>query len=215
MAGALAGLPFDALCAIHPYPWTEQPPSHDLLAGWAPATFADGCAVILRVPFSMSATDIALRAYVDQPIVLYGHHEDVAQGLDVLADAVARVERLGAVRWSSLTEIARSNVSVRRDGDTTSLRPYAHTVRIPAGTEKLRIERPECDHGLRGWSIDRELGIHDFGQPVSVAPGAASIRLRPFLERDPADVPPPRPRVWPRLRRIATESRDRLIAVRP
>ncbi|HET9010634.1 MAG TPA: hypothetical protein VFN38_02420 [Gemmatimonadaceae bacterium] len=215
MAGALAALPFDALCAIHPYPWTEKPPSHDLLAGWAPASFADGCAVILRLPFGVTATEIALRAYIDQPIVLYGHHEDVAEGLDVLAEAASRVNRLGAVKWTSLEEIARGNAGVRRDGNTISLRAYSHAMRIPDGADSLMIARPDGDRGLRGWSFDGEREVNPFDQPIPVAAGAVHVRLRRLFERHPAAVSLPRPRVWPRLRRIATESRDRLSAVRP
>ena len=215
MAAALAALPFDALCAAHPFPWTEHPPANELLAGWDPASFAEGCAVIPRVPFGSSATEIALRAYIDQPIVLYGHHEDVAAGLDVLADAAARVNRLGDVRWTSLEEMARGNAGVLREGDGVSLRAYSHTVKIPAGAESVTVAAPGDDHSFRGWSFDGDREVHPFDQPVRLAEGARLVRLRVRLERDPAEVSPPRRRVWPRLRRIATESRDRLIAVRP
>ena len=36
VADALGVLGYDALCAIHPYPWTERAPRDDLLAGWGP-----------------------------------------------------------------------------------------------------------------------------------------------------------------------------------
>ena len=38
MARALGDVGFDALCAIHPLPWTEQPPADPPLAGWRPAS---------------------------------------------------------------------------------------------------------------------------------------------------------------------------------
>ena len=87
-------------------PWTETPPADRLLAGWDPAEFAGPCAVIPRFPLSCSATEIALRAFLDQPLVLYGHHDDLAQGLDPLAEAAARVNRLGDVEWTSVGSIA-------------------------------------------------------------------------------------------------------------
>ncbi len=215
MAGALAALPFDALCAAHAFPWTEHVPAHELLAGWTPASFAEGCAVILRVPFGSSATEIALRAYIDQPIVLYGHHDDVAGGLDVLAEAASRVNRLGNVQWTSLEEIACGNAGVLRDRNDVTLQAYSHRVRIPDGAESLTLKAPAGDHALDGWSFAGEREIHPFGRQVDVPEGARQLRLRVRLERDPAEVSPPRRRVWPRLRRIATESRDRLLAVRP
>ena len=172
MAGALAALPFDALCAAHAFPWTEHVPAHELLAGWTPASFAEGCAVILRVPFGSSATEIALRAYIDQPIVLYGHHEDVAGGLDVLAEAASRVNRLGNVQWTSLEEIACGNAGVLRDRNDVSLQAYSHRVRIPEGAESLTLSAPVGDHAVDGWSFAGEREIHPFGRQVDVPEGA-------------------------------------------
>ncbi len=215
MAQALAALPFDALCAAHPFPWTEHPPAPELLAGWGPATFAEGCAVIPRLPFGSGETEIALRAYMDHPIVLYGHHEDVASGLDVLAEAASRVNRLGNVHWTSLEEIARGNAGIKRDRNAVSLQAFSHTMRIPEGAESLKVVAPDSDHALSGWSFAGEREIHPFDRPVDVAEGATQVRLRMRFERDPVEVSAPPRRVWPRLRRIATESRDRLVAVRP
>ena len=91
VTAALGALRFDGLCAIHPLPWTDRPPSDPPLAGWEPAQFVAGCPVVPRIPLSSSAADIALTALLDQPLVLYGHHEDVAEGLEPLAEAAAMV----------------------------------------------------------------------------------------------------------------------------
>ena len=156
--------------------------------------------MIPRLPFGSSATEIALRAYIDHPIVLYGHHEDVAAGLDVLAEAAARVNRLGDVRWTSLEEIARGNAGVLRDGDAVSLRAYSHTVRIPEGAELADASRlPTAITRFRGWSFAGEREIHPFDRPVDVAEGA---RSRSGCVCGSSAIPPrsrpPRRRVWPR-----------------
>ena len=63
--------------------------------------------MLLRHPLvSRDAPELVLRAFLDQPLILYGHHEDVAPGLDVLGEAAEDVNRLGETRWCSLGEIA-------------------------------------------------------------------------------------------------------------
>jgi hypothetical protein len=119
------------------------------------------------------------------------------------------------VHWTSLEDIARGNAGVRRVGSAVSLRPYSHTVRIPDGAESLTVAAPDGDQAVDGWSFAGQQLIHPFGNQVDVPEGATQLRLRVRLERDPTEVSAPRRRVWPRLRRIATESRDRLVAVRP
>ena len=211
MARALGRLGFAALASIHPFPWAITPPEDELLAGWGPATFAEGCPVIPRVLFDATDAEVALRAYMDHPIVLYGHHDDLADGLDVLAAAAARVNRLGDVRWMAPEEIAHSNVAIRRDGDALSVRPFAQRVRVGRATT-LSVESPSEAHA--GWSVGSGAELHPFGVPVDVGGEPVEIRLRARNEVDPASVPAPALSVWPRLRRIATESRDRLAPLR-
>ena len=177
MAQALAALPYDALCATHPFPWTEHPPASELLAGWGPATFAEGCAVIPRLPFLSGPTEVALRAYAGHPIVLYGHHDDVAGGLDVLAEAAASVNRLGAVEWTSLEEIARGNASVSREGRHATVDAHAYTVRIPADVDSVSVAAPDGGHAVRGWSFVGE----SRDPPVRAAGAGAGRRTVPAV----------------------------------
>jgi hypothetical protein len=216
-ARSLGALGFDALCAIHPLPWAERAPAQRPLAGWDPAEFAAGCAVIPRIPLTSSFSEVALRAFLDQPLVLYGHHDDLADGLDLLAETASRVNRLGEVRWTSLGEIAATNFSTRLDGNELRLRPYAHRLRVevPEGAESLLVERPrELDHGPAGWSLADSSDI-PFESSASCEAGILEVRLNPLATVDPASVPAGAPRVWPVLRRAATETRDRLRPLLP
>jgi hypothetical protein len=211
-AAALAALGYDALCAIHPLPWREDAPDRPL-AGWEPAEFAGGCAVIPRVPLGLTgATEFALRAYLGQPLIVYGHHGDVADGLDLLVETAGQINHLGDVHWCSLGEIATTNVATARRGDELEVRPYAQrvVVPLPAGVETLTVVPPrEPEDVLVGWSIDGAPSCA-FGSVVDSGSGPARIRLLPRRTVDPASVPTPAPSVWPRLRRTATETRDRL-----
>jgi hypothetical protein len=212
VAASLPPLGFDALCAIHPLPWRESIPAERPLAGWEPAEFAAGCAVIPRLPLDAGATELALRAYLDQPLVLYGHHEDVAGGLDLLAEVADRVNRLGPVEWVSLGEIAAGNGATRSQDGVLQVRPFSHRLQIELEDAETRIalEQPRGLNGeLIGWR-GPDGALHDFGTPVALGPGAQELRLVPATAIDPEAVPAPPTRVWPALRRAATETRDRL-----
>jgi hypothetical protein len=211
VAEALGAVGFDALCAIHPLPWTEDVPGDRPLAGWEPAEFAAGCAVIPRVPLTTPFDQIALRAFLDQPLILYGHHADLAGGLDLLADTAARINRLGDVRWASLGEIAELNYTSQLQDGILRIRPYAHRLVLdpPEGVRSLLLKRPRsADHGMAGWSNGG--AVVPFDTPVPRAPGRHEIRLRPTAWTDAETVPGPPPGLWPVLRRVATETRDRL-----
>jgi hypothetical protein len=217
---ALGAVGFDALCAIHPIPWTGDPPPSAVLAGWESADFVGGCAVIPRRSLDCSAAEIALHAFLDHPIVLYGHHEDLAQGLEPLADAAARVNRIGDVQWTPVGDMALTNHAQRLSGDRVVVRPYARRVLVsrPAGASRLTVQEPLDAHGdpvLRGWSLGSG-PVRSFGTEATLEQdGPVEVRLRGARDVDAERVAPPAWRPWPKLRRAGTEMRDRALALRP
>jgi hypothetical protein len=215
---ALAGLPFDALCAIHPLPWTDEPPTGAPLVNWWPAQFVEGCAVIPRIPLCSSAADIALRAFIDHPVVLYGHHDDLAGGLEPLAAAAEIVNGLGDVQWMSPGEIALTNAATRFDGGTVSVRPFARriTVQLPQSARAVRVIAPDDALGatsLDGWTMGGHVAPFTGYVPLAQG-GRIEIRLRSRTTHDPDAVAPPIWRPWPFLRRLGTEARDRAMPLR-
>jgi hypothetical protein len=212
-AAALAAVGFDALCAIHPLPWLEVPPSERPLAGWEAAEFAAGCAVIPRLPLGVGAAELALRAYLDQPLVVYGHHGDLAGGLEPLVDAAAAINRLGEVEWCSLGQIAAGNATTSLADGVLRVRPHSHRLRlrVPPRTRAIVVEPPREEAArFAGWSLD-DGAARPFGQPAAIGPTAATtVRLESVDAVDPAAVSAPGPSLWPLVRRTATETRDRL-----
>lgn len=113
--GALRRCGFEALTVTQPYPWLgdgarswlAHPPEAGPLVGWRPADTVERLPVLLRHPIvGRSLPELTLRAFLGQPLILYGHQNDLSDGLDVLASAAADVERLGPAQWCSLGEIA-------------------------------------------------------------------------------------------------------------
>ena len=225
MVAALARTGFAAITMTRPFPWLSAPPLHWLtsagdgaLTGWAPAdATASGLPVLLRHPLAdphFSPAELALRAYLDQPLILYGHHEDLADGLDVLAERSATVNRLGEVRWGPLDTVAATNVSRRLEGDLLRLRPYSRQISIeaPPGAARAVVEVP--------WEAEDELvhgphGTVPAGEPFEIG---GTERLDLTLHRldavAPEAVAAPARRPWPLARRLAGETRDRLAPAR-
>lgn len=218
VARALGAVGFDALCAIHPLPWAEQPPRDRLLTGWEPAEFADGCAVIPRFTLDWTVAEIALRAFLGHPLVVYGHHQDVALGLEPLEEAAARINRLGDVEWTSLGHIALGNHALRMSGDTALVRPFAGRLQVtlPERARALALEPPRgAGLDLLGWVSAAGGPVVPFGVAVERVGGCTyDLGLRVTGSVDPLMVASPAWRPWPVLRRAATEARDRALPLR-
>ena len=216
MSEALAVLGFDALCAIHPLPWTADLPRDPPLVGWRPAEFVAGCPVIPRIPLCSSREDIGLRAFLDHPVVLYGHHEDLAAGLEPLARAADVVNGMGDAAWMSVGSIARTNHMVRWSGRLISVRPFSRRLQgsHPPAASTIRVLEPEdsLQAGvLTGWSLDGG-PVLPFGASAPLSgTGEWDVRLHAGHDVAPGAVPSPGWRAWPRVRRGVTEARDRAL----
>jgi hypothetical protein len=215
---------FEAITMTRPFPWLARPPrtwlarppGADALVGWRPADFADGLPVLLRHPLlSRDAPELVLRAFLDQPLILYGHHGDLAEGgLDVLANAVSEVNRLGETQWCSLGEIAANHFETRGQGPQLSLRPLTRKTRmlVPDTVEQLLVELPPAHPGPAKERLIIDGQPAQLGDPIGVVPGSTvEIRLQSRDLVDIGAVPAPRRQPVALARRALGESRDRLL----
>ena len=154
------------------------------------------------------------------PIILYGHHQDVAGGFDLLAENAARVNRIDGVRWDSVGAIAAANFDVLEDGDRLDVRPLSRRIALDAAPRARTVVVREPEDALEpgalvAWSADGG-ARRAFGEALEVPAGATPvIRLHGAADVDPATVRVPAWRPGPKLRRAATEARDRAAALRP
>jgi hypothetical protein len=213
---------FEAITMTRPYPWVEFEPHSWLarpedagpLVGWGPAEFVEGVPTLLRHPIAgRSTAELTLRAFLDQPLILYGHHEDALGGPEALLEAVEEVNGLGPTNWCSLSEIAATSFETRRDGSRLAVRLLTRRtqIEIPAEINELTVELPAV-----GIDPDRQILLIDGkeanpGEPLTVEPGSSlKITLSPVDAIDPAAVSAPRRRPLAVARRLASEGRDRL-----
>jgi hypothetical protein len=211
---------FDALCTS---PAPRVPEADVSLAGWHRAEFvAGGLPNISRHHLSDSPRDdLAFRAFLGQPLVLYLHHEDLRDGLDVLAEAVRDVAMCGAVRWMPVGDLAEMQFTMTVEGDTAFVRLFARraSVPLPHGVVRLVVEMPGHDEW---WREILELKHDGRDQPVEAVfqdgraeidvPDTRDVRvaLRHADTLAADTVSYPRIRPWPLLRRLLAEGRDRL-----
>lgn len=219
---------FEAITMTRPYPWVEfephswlaRPEDAGALVGWGPAELVEGVPTLLRHPIACrSAAELTLRAFLDQPLILYGHHEDALGGPAALLEAVEEVNRIAPAHWCSLSEIAATSFETRQRGSRLAVRLLTRKaqIEIPTGVDELTLELPAASpraeqQALRVAGVDAALG-----EPLAVEPGSSlTLTLSPLDALDPQAVPPPRRRPLALARRLASEGRDRLrpLAVR-
>lgn len=219
---ALRRCGFEAIAMTRPFPWLAPPPLSWLtrptevgpLAGWGPSDRAEGLAVFLRHPFvNRSRAELVLRAYLGQPLILYGHQADLRDGLGILGAAATDVNRLGPTHWCSLGEIAAGSYESRRQGSSLGVRPLARRalVELPSDVDTLLVEPRGDGTGALATRLLVDGRPHQLDEPVPVSPGATvELELGHDDEVDPATVPSPPLQPLALPRRLLSEGRDRL-----
>lgn len=194
-------------------------PTHGI-AGIAIADFIrDGIPILRR--HHISDDGALLHLFLDQPVIQYLHHYDLAGRSDLLDQAAHSINRIAPVEWGSLSAIADSNYTLQKESGTAVV--YLHsarcTVATPQGTSDVVIDIPGNDAGsVTGVTVNgRWMELHAASgrlrsEPHQLLPGEASCRIR--LQYDGAvdafAVESPFPTPFYVLRRRASEVRDRL-----
>lgn len=163
-----------------------------------------------------------LAAFLNQPIVPHGHHRDCAEGLSLLAHVAREINSIGNVTWSDMTTLSRSNYQTRRSGDTLFVRMLARDVTLPAPDADVRqivAERPWISGGEAPPEIlvceqDKQIRFAGHARRqtdgIAVTGGAINLYSRPRHPLDPHLLEAPALRLWPILRRLLSETRDRV-----
>jgi hypothetical protein len=217
VARDMSRLGVESLSITRPFPWLEHPPADMPLAGWFPADTSSPLPVLERMPLTRESEELPLRAFLGQPIILYGHHWDLGADPGLLVDWTEQVSRLGEVSWASVGDISRGLVSWRSDGETLSVRPHTRRVdiRVPPGVSKLRVEGGGVGYESAvvraGPGATTVVSLLDGGGEVSIPHGTTSVhvQMQSGAVIDPEQIGNPRWTPWPITRRLLSEARDR------
>lgn len=110
--------------------------------GYLPCELIQGCPVLPRWSLTVDKNTFLLAAFLKQPLILRGHHQDLKGGIELLDRHAQFINSLGTVTWSNLTDLSRMNYQWRTDGRTCRLRPMSPKVvfQPPKGLTGLIIE---------------------------------------------------------------------------
>lgn len=186
--------------------------------------FPLGLAMVPRLRMAASwRTEALLAAFLGQPVVLAGHHQDAIHGYELQAEFARTVNSIIGAEWARVGSIARSRYLVRRDRDR--LRVQLHTrhacITLPPGTRKVVIERgwDELDNRrmhVRATETSgqvRDLPSIESGRGVELELTQEATTLDVISPPAQRDASSPNSKdtldLWPRARRLLTELRDR------
>jgi hypothetical protein len=161
-----------------------------------------------------------LAAFLGQPIIPHGHHQDCANGFDLLTNVANSINSLGQVAWMDMASLSRSNFLTRRSGDTLVVKMLARHIALPLveGVKEIVVERPwigaDGSEPLRCTAGEQTIfsGKHGAASPAISISGKRTVSL---LSPAPSglnyqDVPAPRFQAWSTARRFLSEARDRI-----
>jgi hypothetical protein len=121
---ALLATRFEALCEA-PRWWWDWPDADQSSAGVEVADVSPaGLPVIWRSPLASGdiLDDALISVYLDQPIVWYGRHDDLADGYEVLAELAGWLRGLGRTEWLPLARVSRTNARISVDEADANIR---------------------------------------------------------------------------------------------
>jgi hypothetical protein len=162
-----------------------------------------------------------LAAFLNQPIIPHGHHQDCAGGLDLMAHVANEINSLGEVVWSDLTSISRSNYLTRRVAETLFVKMLSRriSVQLDESVKEIVIERPwitpnadpellVCRQGDRS-AFAARAGRESL---VSIVAGPGTVELISPSNNaiDPRTISSPGLGVGTLARRLLSEARDRI-----
>jgi hypothetical protein len=222
MATILLRTGFEAACIsrgsiMNQNPGTAWPAS----VGLNPAEFLGaGLPVIPRFRLKRGCeTEMILAAFLGQPVIPVGHHEDLAGGRDLLAELAGTLNSIGEVQWMNMKSIARSNFCTRREHEVLHVKMYSRKIllKVPQGVNQLCVHRPWLKDGaseeltLRTATSGPASYSPYQGEPISIGScEEIEIHAIPADAIDPRTVSLSRTPLWAIARRQICEARDRL-----
>ena len=201
---------------------TNASKSWSSITGLTPAEFlGQGLPIIPRFRITrFCQPEIILAAFLGQPIIPVGHHQDLADGYDMLVELATFINRLGSVVWTDLGTLIRSNYTFRQEGQTAYIELYSRHVRfeLSPGLNRMVVRRPWLEHNSEAEPLviigpDRfrlDLLAGEMTSPIPIESTGLVEIFSPVTEVvDYLQVPCHAAGLWPISRRILTEGRDR------
>ena len=141
MLAEIVGCGFESACISHgslrahnrARAWTKS-------LGYLPAECIAGCPVLPRWGFvGTTENTILLAVYLDQALVLRGHHQDLKDGIELLDGFARIINSLGNVIWTNMSEISQQSYDSVMEGKTLRLRPWSSKIALAKSPEATEV----------------------------------------------------------------------------
>jgi hypothetical protein len=164
----------------------------------------------------LSETDVRLSAFLGHPVIVTAHHQDCVSNFARFESIANTVNSIDTVRWMGIEEISTTNFVPKKQNEVLRIWPYSRRLAVPLSSEITEVEvcpSPYCG----GFTIDlqnhhrdgTETVVHNVPARHSISNNTLEIFFPPSNAVDYSQVESRGVGLWPIVRRILTEARDR------
>ena len=164
----------------------------------------------------ISETDIRLRTLLGHPVIVATHHQDCVSNFVRLESMANTVNSIANVRWMGIEEISATNFVSTIQNGTLRIWPYSRHFIVPLSPEISELEvcpSPYCGGftiDLRNYRPDgTETAVHNLPARHKISNNSIEIFFPPGNALDYHQVESKAVGLWPVVRRLLTEARDR------
>jgi hypothetical protein len=164
----------------------------------------------------LSETDVRLSAFLGNPVIVTLHHQDCVSNFARLESMANTVNSIDSVRWMGIEEISETNFASKKQNEALRIWPYSRRLAVPLSSEITEVEicpSPYCG----GFTINlqnhhrdgTETVVHNVPARHRISNNRLEIFFPPSNAVDYSQVESRGVSLWPIVRRILTEARDR------
>jgi hypothetical protein len=164
----------------------------------------------------LSETDVRLSAFLGHPVIVTTHHQDCVSNFARLESIANTVNSIDTIRWMGIEEISKTNFVSKKQNEALRIWPYSRRLAVPFSSEITKVEvcpSPYCG----GFTIDlqnhrrdgTETVVHNVPARHRILNNTLEIFFPPSNAVDYRQIESKSAGLWPVVRRILTEARDR------
>jgi hypothetical protein len=164
----------------------------------------------------ISEIDINLSAFLGHPVIVATHHNDCVSNFARLESMANTVNSIDNIRWMGIEEISRTNFVSKMQNGTLRIWPYSRHVIVPLSQETTGVEVCRSTYS-RGFTIavhnhlrdGTEAAVHSSPARCRISSNTLEIFFPASNTVDYSQIESKGVGLWPVVRRILTEARDR------
>jgi len=164
----------------------------------------------------ISEIDIRLSAFLGHPVIIATHHHDCVSNFARLEYMANMVNSIGNIQWMGIEDISRTNFRSKTHNGMLQIWPYSRRFKIPLSAE---ITSAQVCRSLycEGFTIDldgnrrdgTEAAVLNLPARYRISNNTMEIFFPPTNGVDYNQVASKSVGMWPVVRRLLTEARDR------